>query len=51
MQIPEINDGTIFHIIKKNFKVLSAPAIPFKSKVPAMHKNPLPIILMIGMSW
>ncbi len=42
VRIPKINDSTIFHIVKKNFKVLSARAIPFESEVPTMSENPLP---------
>ena len=34
VRIPEINDSTIFHIVKKNFKVLKAPAVPFESEAP-----------------
>jgi hypothetical protein len=33
--IPEIDDSTIIHIVKKNFKILAAPAIPFESERPA----------------
>ncbi len=46
VHIPEINDSTIFHIVKKNFKVLSAPATSFESKVPAVRENcpPAPVI-------
>jgi hypothetical protein len=40
VRIPKIDNSTIFHIVKKNFKVLSAPAIPFESKAPAMHVEP-----------
>jgi hypothetical protein len=40
VRIPEINKSTIFHIVKKNFKVLSAPEIPFKSEAPAVHVEP-----------
>ncbi len=40
VQIPKIDNSTIFHIVKKNFKVLSALAIPFKSKVPTVHEDP-----------
>ena len=44
VRIPEINDSTIFHIVKKNFKVLSALAIPFESDAPAMHVEPAPVL-------
>ncbi len=43
VRIPEINNSTIFHIVKKNFKVLSAPAIPFESKAPTVHVEPTPV--------
>ena len=44
MRITEIDASTIFHIVKKNFKILSAPAIPFKSKKPtAVHVDPAPV--------
>jgi hypothetical protein len=43
VRIPEINDSTIFHIVKKNFKVLSALGIPFESKAPAVHVEPAPV--------
>jgi hypothetical protein len=43
VRIPEIDDSTIFHIVKMNFKVLPAPAIPFKSKAPAVHVDPAPV--------
>jgi hypothetical protein len=29
VRIPEFDDGTEFHIVKKNFKVDAAPAVPF----------------------
>jgi hypothetical protein len=32
VRINEINDGTIFHIAKKNFKIDTAPAVPFDSE-------------------
>jgi hypothetical protein len=48
VHIPEIDDSTIFHIVKKNFKVLSAPAIPFESKMPAMRENPLLALVIPG---
>ncbi len=48
LRIPKINDSTIFLIVKKNFKVLFAPAIPFKSKVPSMHNNSLPAPVIPG---
>ena len=41
--IPKIDDSTIFHIVKKNFKALSAPAIPFKSEAPAVRVEPTPV--------
>jgi hypothetical protein len=42
--IPEIDDSTIFHIVKKNFKILGAPAIPFVSERPAaMRVDPVPV--------
>ena len=28
--INKIDDGTIFHIAKKNFKIDTAPAVPFE---------------------
>jgi hypothetical protein len=40
VRIPEINNSTIFHIVKKNFKILSAPAIPFESEALAVHVEP-----------
>jgi hypothetical protein len=45
VQIPKINNGTIFHIVKKNFKVESPPAIPFESKAPTpvKHVDPLSV--------
>jgi hypothetical protein len=37
-------DSTIFHIVKKNFKILGAPAIPFDSERPgAMRVDPAPV--------
>ena len=46
VRISEIDDSTTFHIVKKNFKVLSAPATPFESEVPAVRENrpPAPVI-------
>ncbi len=46
VRISEIDDSTTFHIVKKNFKVLSAPATPFESEVPAVRQNcpPAPVI-------
>jgi hypothetical protein len=42
--IPEIDDSTIFHIAKKNFKILAAPAVPFNSERPtAMRVDPAPV--------
>jgi hypothetical protein len=32
--INDFNDGTIFHIVKKNFRIDTAPAQPFPSKTP-----------------
>mgnify|MGYP006167120049 CR=1 FL=1 len=44
VRIPEIDDSTIFHIVKKNFKILGAPAIPFDSERPAaMRVDPAPV--------
>jgi hypothetical protein len=48
VHIPKIDDGAIFQIVKKNFKVLSAPAFLFQSEVPAMHENPLPAPVIPG---
>ncbi len=42
--LSEIDDSTIFHIVKKNFKILGAPAIPFDSERPAaMRMDPAPV--------
>jgi hypothetical protein len=42
--IPEINNSKIFHIVKKNFKILGALAIPFDSERPvAMRVDPAPV--------
>ena len=35
VRVPKIDDSTIFHIVKKNFKILAAPAVPFDSERPA----------------
>jgi len=44
VRIPEIDDSTIFHIVKKNFKILAAPAVPFDSESPgAMRVDPAPV--------
>ena len=44
VRIPKINDSTIFHIVKKNFKIFGAPAVPFDSKRPtAMRVDPTPV--------
>ena len=43
VRIPEIDDSTIFHIVKKNFKVLSAPAVPFESESPNVPVVPAPV--------
>jgi hypothetical protein len=42
VRIPGIDNSTIFHIVKKNFKILGAPAIPFDSERPAaMRLDPV----------
>jgi hypothetical protein len=42
--IPEFDDSTIFHIVKKTFKILGTPAIPFDSERPAaMRMDPAPV--------
>ena len=38
--IQSINDGTVFHVVKNNFKVESNPVIPFDSKLPAKIAPP-----------
>jgi hypothetical protein len=44
VRIPEIDDSTIFHIVKKNFKILAVPAVPFDSERPAaMRVDPAPV--------
>ena len=43
VRIPEIDDSTIFHIVKKNFKVLAAPAVPFESEAPNVPIVPVPV--------
>ncbi len=40
--IPEIDDGSIFHIVKKNFKVEVAPPVVFESKVAEPVNVPAP---------
>jgi hypothetical protein len=42
VRIMEINDGTEFFIVKKNFKVEQRPTIPFESEVP--QEPPVPPI-------
>jgi hypothetical protein len=45
LHISEINNGTIFHIVKKKFKVLPVLAIPFVSKEPAaVHVELAPVL-------
>jgi hypothetical protein len=39
--IGDINDGTIFHISKKNFKVTLSPLVPFQSET---HAPVVPVI-------
>jgi hypothetical protein len=44
VRIPKIDDSTIFYIVKKNFKILGAPAVPFDSERPeAMRVDPAPV--------
>jgi hypothetical protein len=38
--IQEINDGTEFYIVKRNFKIVSAPPTPFASKEPQAADGP-----------
>ena len=42
VRIPEIDDGSIFHIVKKNFKVEVAPPVVFESKVAEPVNVPAP---------
>ncbi len=40
VRIPEIDDGTQFYVVKKNFKVDQAAPIPFKSERPTTTTLP-----------
>ena len=41
--IPDIDDGTIFHIMAKNFKVLTAPLKIFEAKCPLHPTTTCPL--------
>ena len=43
IRINVFNDGTVFHIVKKNFRIGTAPAQPFPSEAPvqALAKRPV----------
>ena len=45
VRINDINDSTIIHIVKRNLRIESPPAIPFESKTrtPIARVNPPPV--------
>jgi hypothetical protein len=40
--IPDFNDGSELYIMKRNFKVCIAPAIPFADETPHVCPTPVP---------
>ena len=43
IRIKDFNDGTVFHIVKKNCRIGTAPVQPFPSKAPVQAPVKRPV--------